>query len=234
MPLQHKLTPAYSAIDKYFDLNCFGLENISKKENYIFAMNHQSILDVPLAFSVLAHATETKIHLFLSRHFYLAFLPLTLPLETISIKMDKTSPNAQKFNRKQLVKGVKKLNSGNSILIYPEGIISGGKRSRLQKAGTGAVRMAISAKVSIIPIGIRGSNHAYPFLLKNRNPLHLKRRQPIYINIGEEISLKEFFEVDLSTYSQQNRGLLRSLTHELMLNLSELSSLPYVNEFIRD
>lgn len=228
MPLQHRLTPAYTIIHKYFEIKCSGMENISRSKNYIFAMNHQSILDVPLAFSVLAHSTETKIHLFLSRKFYLALLPLTLSLETISIKMEKGTQDAKEFNKKQLFKGVNKLRSGNSVLIYPEGIISGGKTSRMIKAETGVIRLALTSKVSIVPIGIKGSNHAYPFLLKNRNPLYIKRRHPISIKVGREISLKEYSKTDLSIYSNKNKELLRNLTNNLMENISELSNLPYV------
>ena len=119
---QRKLRPIYHLIQKGFTIQVDGSEKIDPDRNYIFAMNHLSVMDIPITYAVLAPRTNRQINLFLSHIFYNLFFPLTLPLEAISINMKKRgSERAILFNRTQLEKGVEKLRQGNSILIYPEG-----------------------------------------------------------------------------------------------------------------
>ena len=224
---QNKLTPLYSLLNRNFLIHTTGLENIDEEKNYIFAMNHQSIMDIPIAFSFLVPHTSRKLNLFLSHKFYNFFLPLTLPLDVIKINMNKgKSKRINEFNRTQIKKGVEKLKQGNSALIYPEGITHGGKESKIIRGETGVIRLALKSETSIIPIGIKGSNHAYPFLINTKNPFIFRTENQIYINIGKELSINQYSNINIEKHSDDTRSTLRDLTENLMNQLSVLSGLP--------
>ncbi len=161
---QNKLRPIYRFVNKKFSIHVAGLEKIDPNQNYIFAMNHQSVMDIPIAYTILTPRTNIKINLFLSHIFYNIFFPLTVPLDAISINMNKGKNNRiKRFNRSQLETGVEKIKEGNSVLIYPEGGMDGARSSEIARGETGPVRLAIRTGTPILPIGIKGTNHAYPF-----------------------------------------------------------------------
>lgn len=229
MSFQKILSPLYPLIINYFNVSVSGLENISPSKNYIFTANHQSILDVPLIFSLLALRTNRKIHILISHRFYRALWLITRPLGMISIRMDKGTQSSTDHNLRSLALSQEKLGEGDCLLIFPEGIITGGQTSQIIKGGTGAVRLSLLSHVPIIPIGIRGSNHVHPYLLKNRLPFYFKRHLPIVIKIGKEINFPAHPGLDLSSHTEPNRLLLRSLTNNLMARFSKLSGLPLVD-----
>lgn len=209
-----------------FSITCIGLNTIDPGRNYIFAMNHQSIADIPIAYSLLIPVTKRRLNVFLSFEFYKYLWPLVKPFGAIPIYMNKNNADARAFNRTQIKKGISQLQIGANILVYPEGIIYGGLNSTVIHGHTGVIRLAIQSGIPIIPIGITGSNIAYPYLLQTRNPLIIKRNIPIRITIGQEISMKRYADLDLSKYSEQNRSILRMETNHLMNILSDLSGLP--------
>ena len=226
---QTKLRPLYRRIEKNFSIQTTGLENIRRDQNYIFAMNHLSVMDIPITYAILSPHTDIQINLYLSHIFYNLFFPLTLPLDAISVNMKKgKSPRAIKHNRAQLEKGIKKLNQGNSVLIYPEGGMPGAKENIVFRGETGAIRLAVRTGTPVIPIGVSGTNHAYPFTVYTNNPLKHKPEIPIEITIGKPICYKKYTSLDLESYSDNNRNKLRRLTEDLMVVLSRLSGLSQV------
>jgi 1-acyl-sn-glycerol-3-phosphate acyltransferase len=228
---QKKLMPLYKVVQKSFSIQITGLENIQRDQNYIFAMNHLSIMDIPISYAILAPQTDRKINLFLSHIFYNLFFPLTLPLDAISINMNKgKSPRAIRHNRSQLEIGIHKLQEGNSVLIYPEGGMPGAKDSIVTRGETGAVRLAVRTGTAVIPIGVKGSNHAYPFTVYTNNPFAYQGKIPIEVTIGEPISYQNYSHLDLVDFSTENRSILRLLTEELMVILSRLSGLPQISQ----
>jgi 1-acyl-sn-glycerol-3-phosphate acyltransferase len=190
-------------------------------------MNHQSIMDIPIAFSVLVPRTDQKIILFLSHIFYAIFYPLTRPLDVLRINMNKgKTKKITRFNQGQIIKGIRRLRLGSSALIYPEGTTVGGLESNILRGETGVIRMALRSGIPIIPIGIRGSNNAYPFTLRTNNPFVFRTKHPIHINIGPPIFLEEHTEVNVKRHSDDAHIVLRQLTDRLMDQLAELSGLP--------
>lgn len=227
MMFQNKLHPLYTLVNNNFQIHTTGLENIERDRNYIFAMNHQSIMDIPIAFSVLVPRTDQKIILFLSHIFYAIFYPLTRPLDVLRINMNKgKTKKITRFNQGQIIKGIRRLRLGSSALIYPEGTTVGGLESKILRGETGVIRMALRSGIPIIPIGIRGSNNAYPFTLKTNNPFVFRTKHPIHINIGPPIFLEEHKEVDVKRHSDDAHIVLRQLTDRLMDQLADLSGLP--------
>lgn len=226
---QNRLYPLYRLIQKRFSIQINGLENIHRDQNYIFAMNHQSVMDIPISYAILAPQTNHQINLFLSHIFYNIFFPLTLPLGAISINMNKgKSLRTSQINRRRLEIGVKKLLQGNSVLIYPEGGMPGAKEGVVSRGETGAVRLAVRTGTPMIPIGVRGSNQAYPFTVYTNNPFSHQKKIPIEICIGKAICYQGYSDLDLEDFSASSKVTLRQLTEELMVRLSQLSGLPQI------
>ena len=226
---QNKLNPLYTLVNKNFQIHITGLENIDRDRNYIFAMNHQSIMDIPIAFSILVPQTDQKIILFLSHIFYAIFFPLMRPLNVLRINMNKgKTKKITRFNQGQIIKGIRRLRLGSSALIYPEGTTVGGLESIILRGETGVIRLALRSGTPIIPIGIRGSNRAYPFTLNTNNPFIFRTKHPIHINIGKPIYLQKHNDIDVKRQSDETRRALRHLTDHLMGRLADLSGLPRV------
>jgi 1-acyl-sn-glycerol-3-phosphate acyltransferase len=228
---QKKLGLLCKLVDNNFQIQISGLDHIERDRNYVFAMNHQSIVDIPIAFAVLFPRTDKKITLFMSTGTYAFFYPLMRPLDALRINMKKRmSEKSIHFNKGQIIKGIRRLRSGGSALIYPEGTSIGGRESQILRGETGVIRLALRSGVPIIPIGIRGSNHAYPFPLRSYNPFLFRTKHPIQVNIGEPICLCHHQDIDFTRRSDQTRQILRQLTEDLMDRLANLSCLPKVRK----
>jgi 1-acyl-sn-glycerol-3-phosphate acyltransferase len=227
---QYLLHPLSRWILNSLSVTVTGLDNIDPSENYIFAMNHQSVIDIPVAYSLITLGHNRPLTVLMSHRFYRFLWPLVAPLGTISIDMDRITNRAIIHNRRMLAEGSARLAKGKNILIYPEGIITGGLDNRIIKGYTGTVRLSARSKRPVIPIGISGSNLVYPFLLYTRNPFKLRRKSEIKVTFGPKITFDHIGNINLETYSEENRKILRNSTDQLMQRLSQLSGLPYSPE----
>lgn len=229
MNIQKRLNLFYRLLNKHFDITVEGLENINPDKNYVFVMNHLSILDVPLAFAVIVPRSNIWVHLFIIDSFYFALYPVTKSIGAMRVSRFQKTKGGKKFNKAQLRKGIRRLKKGRSVLIYPEGSIYGGKTTRILKGGTGAVRMAIESKTEILPMGIKNTNTAYPWLNLSKNPFKTDRKVPITITVGKPISLESFYHLSFDDFSDEKKKILRDITDDIMENLSTLSKVPFVN-----
>ncbi len=113
--------------------------------------------------------------------------------------------------------GVKLLQRGDLLGIYPEGTRS--PDGRLYRGKTGPVRMAIEAGAPVVPFGIIGSDVAMP---QDRKVI---RRAPITLRIGRPIDLSRYFD------RRTDPLVLRSATDEIMYEIMLLSGQEYVDEY---
>ena len=114
-----------------------------------------------------------------------------------------------------IASGLKILASGELFGIYPEGTRSGD--GRLYRGRTGVARMALEAKVPVIPVAVVGTDIVAPpgkIFGKLARP-HVKFGQPL----------------DFSRYEglEEDRFVLRSITDEIMYEIMELSGQEYVD-----
>jgi 1-acyl-sn-glycerol-3-phosphate acyltransferase len=113
--------------------------------------------------------------------------------------------------------GVRILNAGELLGIYPEGTRS--PDGRLYRGKTGVARMALEAKVPVIPVAmidtdkIQPPGQVWPKIMRVR------------IAIGEPL--------DFSRYEgmEGDRFILRSMTDEIMYELMQLSGQEYVDMY---
>jgi 1-acyl-sn-glycerol-3-phosphate acyltransferase len=110
---------------------------------------------------------------------------------------------------------VRLLHEGKLLGIYPEGTRS--PDGRLYKGKTGVARMALEARVPVVPVAMIGTDKVNPIGSRLWKPRH------VHVKIGEPL--------DFSRYSGMSgdRFIERSMTDEIMYSLMELSGQTYVD-----
>jgi 1-acyl-sn-glycerol-3-phosphate acyltransferase len=110
------------------------------------------------------------------------------------------------------VYGKKCLENGDLVMVYPEGTTVGGPE--VLEGHTGAVRMAIEAKVPILPIGITGTEETYP---KHAKMINFGKGS-VY-NMGEPfMEHAKYFNEPMPDYME-----LKRLTDSLMARITSLN-----------
>jgi 1-acyl-sn-glycerol-3-phosphate acyltransferase len=114
--------------------------------------------------------------------------------------------------------GVRVLKSGELLGLYPEGTRS--PDGRLYRGKVGVARMALEARVPILPVAMINTDVIQP----------TGQKIP---NFGERVGIKIGKPLDFSRYEgmQNDRFALRSITDELMYELMELSGQEYVDMY---
>ena len=113
--------------------------------------------------------------------------------------------------------GLRVLRGGDLLGIYPEGTRS--PDGRLYRGKTGVARMALEARVPVLPVAMIGTDKVQPI---GRIVPHLGR---VGIVIGPPL--------DFSRYEgmEDDRFVLRSITDEIMYELMQLSGQEYVDVY---
>jgi 1-acyl-sn-glycerol-3-phosphate acyltransferase len=113
--------------------------------------------------------------------------------------------------------GVRVLSQGSLLGIYPEGTRS--PDGRLFRGKIGVARMALEAKVPVIPVAMIGTFEVQP------QGRMLPRIRRVGIRIGRPL--------DFSRYEAMadDRFVLRSITDEIMYELMQLSGQEYVDMY---
>jgi 1-acyl-sn-glycerol-3-phosphate acyltransferase len=113
--------------------------------------------------------------------------------------------------------GLRVLRRGAVLGIYPEGTRS--PDGRLYRGKTGVARMALEAKVPVLPVAMIGTDKVQPI---GKKIPHLGR---VGVVIGEPL--------DFSRYDgmEDDRFVLRSITDEIMYALMELSGQEYADVY---
>jgi 1-acyl-sn-glycerol-3-phosphate acyltransferase len=111
-------------------------------------------------------------------------------------------------------KTIAALKKQSVIGIYPEGGRS--PDGKIQKGKTGAVRLALYAKVPIVPIGIKGT-----FELMPKGKSIPKIKKSVIINIGKPIYLDNYYNKKIT------KKLLRELTDNVMKEIAKLIGQKY-------
>lgn len=101
--------------------------------------------------------------------------------------------------------GVKVLHDGNLLGIYPEGTRS--PDGKLYRGHTGVARMALTANVKVIPVGVRGTRELQP------PGKIIPKIGKITIQFGEPLDFSRFDGMD------DDRFVLRSITDEIMYEI---------------
>jgi len=190
-----------------------GLENVPADGPVIFASNHLSFSDsfffplvIPRRVTFLAKAeyfTGKGLKGWLTARFFRG---------AGQLPVDRSGGRA---SESALRTGLRVLAKGEALGIYPEGTRS--PDGRLYRGKTGVARMALEAKVVVIPVAMVGTDRIQPPGQKIPNVGR------VGVRIGRPL--------DFSRYEgmEGDRFVLRSITDEIMYELMELSGQEYVD-----
>jgi len=203
-------------LKKMHNLKVEGLENLPKKGGAILASNHQSWLDA----QVLGVALHRPV-CFLAKSEFIEW-----PLLRHFVELSNSIFIRRGGDEKGLEDATARLKKGELICIFPEGTIPGEEdipRSAVEKdtgllrGKTGAVRLALKAKVPIIPIGLTGTGKAFPPEAYPRMEVSpLPKPLPVKIKVGKPIHLNGHFG------KEPTREQLRGETKKVMKAISHL------------
>ena len=192
-----------------------GSENIPKTGGVILASNHLSFIDsVFLPLLIDRRITFlAKSDYFTSRGpkgwFIKNFLKGTgmLPIDRSGGKASEASLNT----------GLRVLAQGDVLGIYPEGTRS--PDGKMYRGRTGVARMVLEGHVPVVPIAMIDTEKVMPIGHK------LPKVRRIGVIIGEPIDFSRFEGLE------SDRFILRSVTDEIMYELSKLSGQEYVDVY---
>lgn len=192
-----------------------GIENIPDDGPAILASNHLSFSD-----SVFLPLMVDRQITFLAKSDYFTGKGIKGRLiawfvsAVGQVPVDRTGGRASEA---AIYTGLRILGEDKLLGIYPEGTRS--PDGRLYRGKTGVARMALEAKVPIIPVAMINTRHIQP-------PGKLiPRIARVGIRIGTPLSFARYEGME------DDRFVLRSVTDELMYELMELSGQEYVDVY---
>ena len=165
----------------------------SPDQNYIYCPNHTSYLDIPLL-----GCTAPTNFVFMGKN-SLSKIPLFgYVFSRLNVDVDR---NSRFSGRKALGKAEKMLESGRSIVIFPEGTIPSAHVPRLHAFKKGAFKLAIEKNVPIVPVTIPYNWKLLPDdgrYLPKIGAVKIVFHDPItpaFVNFDEEALNRETFRI---------------------------------------
>ncbi|MHB8811018.1 MAG: lysophospholipid acyltransferase family protein [Desulfobulbaceae bacterium] len=173
-----------------------GTENLSAEQTYIFMGNHVSQFDIFAGQGYFPHDFRwiVKKELFRIPVFGAAMRRAGL------VAIDRSHGREA---MKSLNAAAEHINSGTSVLIFPEGTRS--QDGTLQPFKAGVITLAIKAGVPVVPVGFIGTHEVLP---KGR---FLARPGEVLIRIGRPISVQ--------AYTMKDKHQLAEYLHDRVAEL---------------
>jgi len=196
-----------------------GRENIPKGAPFIAAVNHASFFDDILLGYVLGTMTNKKFHIFVNSRFYSSPVLRVFFNHFGSIRVDVGKDVAdekkrKETNRKAFELAISSIRKGENIGIFPEGGRS--PDGKLRQAKTGVARLALLARVPVVPMGFIGT---YGILPKGAAFPRFRRAEA---RIGKPISFEQH-------YGKENDfEVLEAITTKVMKEIAALTGQEYL------
>ena len=192
-----------------------GMENIPTSGAAILASNHLSFSD-----SIFLPLMSRRPVVFLAKSEYFTGKGLKGALTRWVFKSTGQLPidrSGGKASEASLNTGLGVLAQGLVLGIYPEGTRS--PDGRLYRGRTGIARMALEAKVPIIPVAMIDTEKVQPIGQK------MPKIRRIGIVVGQPLDFSRFDGME------GDRIVLRAVTDEIMYELKQLSGQEYVDAY---
>jgi 1-acyl-sn-glycerol-3-phosphate acyltransferase len=192
-----------------------GLDNIPKSGGVILASNHLSFID-----SIFLPLVIDRRIYFLAKSDYFVGRGIkgwaikNFLIGTGMLPIDRSGGKASEAS---LNTGLKVLAHGDVLGIYPEGTRS--PDGKLYRGRTGVARMILEAHVPVVPVAMVDTEKVMPIGSK------LPKVRRIGIIFGEPLDFSRFEGME------GDRFILRSITDEIIYELSRISGQEYVDVY---
>ena len=188
-----------------------GLENIPTEGPFILAANHLSFVDslfMPLLCprNVVFLGKADYFDSWRTRWFFKS-------ANVIPVRRE-----AGSASEAAILAGIRALQQGQVVGIYPEGTRS--PDGRLYRGKTGVARMAIEAQVPVVPVAIQGTPEIMP--LDAKVP---RLSGHAVVEFGKPLTFERYYD------RPRDRFVLRSVTDEIMYEIMMMTGQEYVDEY---
>lgn len=177
--------------------------SINKNSPKIFMSNHVSLFDLPLITANIPQHIRVVIKKELTK---LPFIGKAALVSEQIIVDRQLIGDSKKFHETAL----KKLKSGISLWIFPEGTRS--RNGELLPFKLGAFRLAIETGAEIIPVVITGTNHILP-----AGKLMPQLNKKTSIHVGKSINSKHYSMTHLKELAQEVEKNIRIMRAQQLL-----------------
>jgi len=185
-----------------------GLENIPQDGSVLFVSNHIGWHDPLLTvFFLVSHTGYQKVYSLTEWGMFEKPI-LGKWMAAIPVVKDKTWA---------LQAAVDYLHQGKKILIYPQARVDNSET--ISGAKTGAARLALVSKCTIIPIGLTRVNHVETKTWKKYKEIFTGK---IQIRIGKPVDISSWYDKEV------DRKLLHDVTDAIMENVAQLAEKKYI------
>lgn len=185
-----------------------GLENIPNNKNFIIAANHASYMDHLIISTVFINYLDKRIHFLAKKEHFDNWFKKTFHRWADAIPINRGAGG-----KEALRWAVNALRKGKIISMHPEGTRT--LTGKMLRAKTGAVRLALAARVPILPVGLTGT---FEMLPKGK---YIPRFRRAEMHIGKLIYLDEYYG------KENDKKVLRFLTTRLMKEIARLCGQKY-------
>ncbi|APM38354.1 lysophospholipid acyltransferase family protein [Clostridium kluyveri] len=163
-----------------------GVENIPKSP-CLFVSNHQGFLDIP----IIVHSVDRTVG-FIAKKEIIKFKLIAYWMKQIKcVFIDRKSIRE---SMKSINEAIQILKGGHSMVIFPEGTRS--KGPRIGEFKKGSLKLALKAKVPIVPIAIDGS-----YKLREGNKYSIVKSAKVKVTICKPIYTDRLSKEELSDIS---------------------------------
>ena len=195
-----------------------GLENVPRRGAAIMASNHLAVADsIFLPLMVRRRIAFLAKQEYFVRRGFRGWAQRLFFGGTGNVPIDRTPGSSAA--QAALDTGVRLLREGKLLGIYPEGTRS--PDGRLYKGKTGMARMALEARVPVVPVAMIGTEK----INRIGSARWRIRRGLVVVRIGEPLDFSRYYGM------AGDRFVERSMTDEVMYALMELSGQEYVDMY---
>lgn len=185
-----------------------GLENIPKDKGFIVSANHASYIDHLILSSIIVTQVGEKIYYLAKKEHFQTFFQRLWHENVGAVPIDR-----QAGGKGALRIAIKYLKNNKVMVVYPEGTRT--LTGKLQRARTGVARLALAAKVPVLPVGLIGTFEIMP---KGQNYPNLKRAT---VNIGKLMYFDKYYG------KENDKKTIRLVTTKVMKEIAGLCGQKY-------
>ena len=185
-----------------------GVENIPKDRNFIIAANHASYMDHLIIAIFFINHLNKKIHFLAKKEHFGTPFKKAFHTWAAAIPTDR-----QAGGKEALRMAVTELKKGKIISLHPEGTRT--LTGKLQRAKTGVARLALAAKVPVLPIGLKGT---FEMLPKGKYIPRFKRAE---MHIGKLMFFDKYYG------KEKDKKTTRLVTTKVMKEIAKLCGQKY-------